>query len=57
MATLVEAARRLEGVAIGYRIRSESGDASLAYGVHVNPRKRAQVTFQSDDNVIVLAAG
>jgi voltage-gated potassium channel Kch len=57
VATIVEAARRLEEVAIGYRIRSESNDASRAYGVHVNPRKSATVTFDPGDKVIVLAHG
>lgn len=57
VATIVEAARRLEEVAIGYRIRSESSDASRAYGVHVNPRKSGSVTFVPDDKVIVLAVG
>jgi voltage-gated potassium channel Kch len=57
VATIVEAARRLEEVAIGYRIRAESNDAIRAYGVHVNPRKSTQVTFDAGDKVIVLAAG
>ncbi len=57
VATLVEAARRLDEVAVGYRIRSESGDATKAYGVHVNPRKSTQVTFDAADKVIVLAHG
>jgi voltage-gated potassium channel Kch len=57
VATLVESARRLEEVAIGYRIRSESNDANRAYGVHVNPRKSTSVTFAPEDRVIVLAAG
>ena len=57
VATIVEAARRLEEVAIGYRIRGESNDAARAYGVHVNPRKSSTVTFEPEDKVIVLAAG
>ena len=57
VATIVEAARRLEEVAIGYRIRSEASDAAATYGVHVNPRKSAEVTFEPGDKVIVLAAG
>ena len=57
VATIVEAARRLDEVAIGYRIRSELNDASRAYGVHVNPRKSATVTFGPVDKVIVLAGG
>ena len=54
-ATVVEAARRYGQVAIGYRIRSESPDASRSYGVHVNPRKSSQVTLGEGDKVIVLA--
>ena len=57
VATIVEAARRLEEVAIGYRIRAESNDATRAYGVHVNPRKSSHVTFEPDDKIIVLAEG
>jgi len=57
VATIVEAARRLEEVAIGYRIRGESNDAARAYGVHVNPRKSSTVIFEPQDKVIVLAAG
>lgn len=54
-ATVVESARRYGQVAIGYRIRSESSDASRSYGVHVNPRKGSRVTLAGDDKVIVLA--
>ncbi|MEO8273194.1 MAG: potassium transporter TrkA [Chloroflexota bacterium] len=57
VSTIVEAARRLEEVAIGYRIRAESNDASRAYGVHVNPPKSATITFEPEDKIIVLAAG
>jgi hypothetical protein len=57
VATVVEAAVRLDEVAIGYRIRAESGDAAKAYGVHVNPRKSTEVTFAPADKVIVLAQG
>jgi voltage-gated potassium channel Kch len=53
--TVVESARRYGQVAIGYRIRTESGDATRAYGVHVNPRKSSQVTLGTDDKIIVLA--
>ena len=57
VATITEAARRLEEVAIGYRLRSEANDAAKAYGVHVNPPKSSIVTFDPADKVIVLAAG
>ena len=57
VATVTEAARRLDEVAIGYRIRGEAGDPAKAYGVHINEPKSAQVTFEPNDKVIVLAAG
>jgi voltage-gated potassium channel Kch len=53
--TVTEAARRRGETAIGYRIDSESNDASKTYGVHTNPKKSAQVTFAPEDKVIVIA--
>jgi ion channel POLLUX/CASTOR len=53
--TVVEAARRRNETAIGYRIASESKDAGKTYGVHTNPRKSAKITFTPDDKVIVIA--
>jgi voltage-gated potassium channel Kch len=57
VSTIVEAARRLDEVAIGYRIRAESNDAARTYGVHVNPRKGTTISFEPADRVIVLAHG
>jgi voltage-gated potassium channel Kch len=37
--TVVEAARRRNEVAIGYRIAADSNDAAKGYGVTVNPKK------------------
>jgi hypothetical protein len=54
--TVVEAARRRNEVAIGYRVRALANDSARAYGVVVNPRKSDQVTFAAGDRVIVLAA-
>lgn len=53
--TILEAAKRRNETAIGYRILAESNDAELSYGVRVNPRKSANITFTEDDKVIVLA--
>jgi voltage-gated potassium channel Kch len=53
--TVVEAARRFDHVAIGYRLAHESGDAKKSYGVHTNPEKSELVTFAPEDKVIVLA--
>jgi hypothetical protein len=52
---VVEAARRRGEVAIGFRLAAEAGDPALAYGVHVNPGKGHEVTFGTDDRVVVLA--
>lgn len=53
--TVVEAARRCGAVAIGYRIQAESRIAAASYGIHINPKKSAAVTFQPEDRIIVLA--
>ena len=53
--TVLEAARRQNEVAIGYRIRALSGDPEKAYGVVVNPDKSNMVTFAEEDRIIVLA--
>jgi hypothetical protein len=56
-ATVVEAARRRGETALGYRLMSEMGDAGKAYGVHTNPKKSAQVTFDPQDKAVVIAEG
>ena len=53
--TVLEAARRRGETAIGYRIVSEQDDAANSFGVHINPRKSSQITFQPGDKVIVFA--
>ncbi len=53
--TVVEAARRRGEIAIGYRIKAQSADASKAYGVRVNPKKSRNVTFAEWDRIIVIA--
>jgi voltage-gated potassium channel Kch len=53
--TVVESARRRGEIAIGYRIKAQSGDASNAYGVRVNPKKSKSVTFAEWDRIIVIA--
>ena len=53
--TVVESARRRGEIAIGYRIKAQSGDASKAYGVAVNPKKSKSVTFAEWDRIIVIA--
>jgi hypothetical protein len=53
--TLVEAARRRNQTAIGYRLAAEAGEAAKSYGVHINPKKSELVMFTPADKVIVLA--
>ena len=53
--TVVEAARRCDEVALGYRLHVQSGDAARAYGVAINPDKSIPVSFAEHDKVIVLA--
>jgi voltage-gated potassium channel Kch len=54
-ATVVEAARQRNEVAMGYRLSKDSKDASKAYGVVVNPTKSDMITFSEWDRIIVLA--
>jgi hypothetical protein len=53
--TVVEAARRRGEIAIGYRIKAQSSDASKSYGVRVNPKKSKNVTFAEWDRIILIA--
>jgi voltage-gated potassium channel Kch len=53
--TVVEAAKRRNETAIGYRLKRDARDKAKAYGVAVNPSKKANVTFTEGDRVIVLA--
>jgi voltage-gated potassium channel Kch len=54
-AAVLESAGRRNEIAFGYRIAAQSGDATAAYGVAVNPAKSGQITFAAADRVIVLA--
>ena len=53
--TVVEAARRRDEVAVGYRVKSESGNPQKSYGLHLNPDKSQRITFTQGDRVILLA--
>ena len=53
--TALEAARRREEVAIGYRVDADANNADQSYGVHVNPRKSESITLTAADSLIVLA--
>ena len=53
--TVVEAARRRNEVAIGYRLAADANDAAKGYGVTVNPKKSERVTFTAEDRIVVVA--
>ena len=53
--TVVEAARRRNEVAIGYRLQDQSQNVEKSYGVKLNPEKSLQVSYGKEDRIIVLA--
>lgn len=53
--TVIEAARRMNHVAIGYRIDKFKSDSQKNYGVVINPDKIKKITFEANDKLIVLA--
>ncbi|HEY0190862.1 MAG TPA: hypothetical protein VGC42_07035 [Kofleriaceae bacterium] len=54
-AALCEAALRRGEIAIGYRKAGQARDASAAFGIVVNPSKRAKLKIAAGDSVIVIA--
>jgi voltage-gated potassium channel Kch len=56
-ATLQAAAQGRGEVALGYRIAAGAKDAKPRYGVLLNPRRDAELTFAAGDRVVVLAEG
>ena len=53
--TVVEAARRRNEVAIGYRRQDLSQSVEESYGVKLNPEKSREVSYAIGDRIIVLA--
>ncbi len=53
--TVVESAKRRGEIAIGYRLEEHAYDASLDYGVVINPVKSELLQLCENDKVIVLA--
>ncbi|WP_308249738.1 CASTOR/POLLUX-related putative ion channel [Sphaerisporangium fuscum] len=53
-ATVIEAARRRQETAIGYRLK-HLHDEPTSYGVVLNPSKTGPLTFSPDDSVIIVA--
>ncbi|MDQ3589986.1 MAG: NAD-binding protein [Actinomycetota bacterium] len=53
--TVVEAARRRDEVAVGYRIKSEAANPQKSYGLYLNPDKSQRITFTQGDKMVLLA--
>jgi len=53
--TLVESARKKGETAIGYRLAADARNASLSYGIHLNPSKAEKIIYTEKDKLIVLA--
>jgi voltage-gated potassium channel Kch len=53
--SIVEAARRKNETAIGYRLSADARHATESYGIHLNPDKTVKVIFSDHDKIIVLA--
>jgi hypothetical protein len=53
--TVIAAALRKGETAIGYRLLSQAGQVEQSFGVHVNPEKSASISFNDQDQVIVIA--
>ncbi len=53
--TLTASALHYHEMALGYRIAADANDPQKNFGIRLNPRKSAPVTFQPGDMLIVLA--
>ena len=53
--TAIEACRRHQATAIGYRVFKEADLAEKNYGVHLNPNKKNMITFERGDRIIMLS--
>jgi hypothetical protein len=53
--TVVEAARRRDEVAVGYRAKSEAANPQKSYGLYLNPDKSKLITFTGGDRIVLLA--
>jgi voltage-gated potassium channel Kch/K+/H+ antiporter YhaU regulatory subunit KhtT len=53
--TVLEAAKRKNHIAIGYRIEKFKDDPEKAYGIVINPDKPAIVNFANEDKLIVIS--
>jgi hypothetical protein len=53
--TLVERATMMNETAIGYRIYSQKDSSEENFGIQINPKKSKEISFSSEDFLIVLS--
>jgi Trk K+ transport system NAD-binding subunit len=53
--TLIERASMLNETAIGYRIYAQKDSSEDNFGIQINPKKSNEITFSSEDFLIVLS--
>lgn len=53
--TLVESAKMVNELAIGYRINENAHDPDQFYGITLNPLKSNELIFKEEDKLIVVA--
>lgn len=53
--TMIEAARKKNEVAIGYKVVAEESDSSKGYGIYINPKKSEMITTSLGDGIILIS--
>ena len=53
--TIIEAARKKNEVAIGYKVVAEESDPSKGYGIYINPKKSEMITTSFGDGIILIS--
>ncbi len=53
--TIVEAAKRQNQVAIGYRLSALAKDSGQSFGIFLNPDKSKEIKFTDEDQIILIS--
>jgi hypothetical protein len=53
--TVIEAVKRQDQIALGYRIANEQHDQEKSFGIHLNPNKLVPIKFTKNDQLIVFS--
>jgi ion channel POLLUX/CASTOR len=55
--TMIEAARKKNEIAIGYKVVAEESDSSKGYGIYINPKKPDMIKTSLGDGIILISQG